>query len=174
MTSSALLVIDAQINMFAATNPVWSADQLLGRLVTLVERARAASVPIILVRNCGTEGEPDERGTPGWELHPALQPKNGELLLDKTTNDTFESTALDKNLKDRGIRHLIIIGLQSEYCIAKTTSGALARDYEVTLVTDGHSTYADASQSAFDKSVAVNAQFAGRVKLATTAEVRFA
>ncbi len=173
MTSSAFILIDAQVNMFDPVSPVSSADLLLARLVTLVQRARAAHVPIVFVRNCGRAGDPDERGTPGWELHPLLRPADGDLVLDKTTGDTFASTRLRDELKARGIGHLVIAGLQSEYCVRETTLGALASGFEVTLVADGHSTYDGGGRSAGQKSAAVNAEFEGRVKLACAADVCF-
>jgi nicotinamidase-related amidase len=173
MTSSALLLIDAQVNMFNPASPVGSADLLLARLIALVKNARAAHILIVFVRNGGGPGEPDERGTPGWELHPALGPMAGELVLDKTTSDTFESTPLHDELKARRIGRLVVTGLQSEYCVTKTTVGALARGYEVTLVKDGHSTYDDRGRSALEISAAVNAELEGRVQLASTADIRF-
>jgi nicotinamidase-related amidase len=173
MTSSAFILIDAQVNMFDPSNPVGSAVPLLARLVNLAERSRAANVPIVFVRNCGKAGDPDERGKPGWELHPSLRPEAGDLVLDKTASDTFASTSLGDELKSRGITHLVIAGLQSEYCVRATTLGALARNFEVTLVTDGHSTYDGSGRSALQKSAAINKEFEGRVKLTNAADVRF-
>ncbi len=173
MTASALLLIDTQVNMFDPASPVAAAESLLPRLVALVRRARAAHLPIILVRNCGQPGDPDQRGTPGWELHPSLRPAEGDIVLDKTTQDTFASTALGDVLTARGISHLIIAGLQSEYCIRETTRGALARHFTVTLVSDGHSTYDGKEGTALQTSAAVNAEFAGRVTLAESDSLRF-
>jgi nicotinamidase-related amidase len=171
--ATALILIDAQVNMFDPSFPVSSAELLLARLVTLVARSRAAHVPIVFVRNCGRTGDPDERETPGWNLHPSFQPAGDDLVLDKTTGDTFASTSLDDELKIRGLTRLVIAGLQSEYCIRETVLGALARGFEVTLVTDGHSTYDGGGHSALQKSDAVNAEFKGRVKLTSTRDVHF-
>lgn len=173
MTASALLLIDTQVNMFDPASPVASAEPLLARLSSLVQRARAAHLPIILVRNCGQPGDPDQQSSPGWELHPSLRPKEGDVVLDKTTQDTFASTALGDLLKARGIGHLIIAGLQSEYCVRETTLGALARHLTVTLVSDGHSTYDGTKSTALQTSAAVNAEFAGRVTLAAADSLRF-
>ena len=45
-------------------------------------------------------------------------------------------------------------GLQSEYCIRATTLGALSRDLEVTLVSNGHGTYDSAGRAASEISAA--------------------
>src|SRR5262245_38068158 len=94
---TAFLLIDAQVNQFDPSfpMPVLDAEKLLERLKDLVARARAANVPVIFVRNCGGAIDPDQKGTPGWQLHPQLQPLDGELVLDKTTCNTFASTDLD-------------------------------------------------------------------------------
>ena len=61
MPATALLLIDAQVNMFDPANPVAGADALLSRLGQLLARARAAGAPVVFVRNCGGEADPDER-----------------------------------------------------------------------------------------------------------------
>ena len=171
--ASALLVIDAQVNMLGPRNPVSDADGLLVRLFTLIDRSRAARAPVIFIRNCGEPGDPDVRGTAGWELHPTLRPVDGELLLDKTTTDAFESTPLEGELKRLGATRLIIAGLQSDHCVKKTTLGALARGYDVTLVADGHSTYDSDGRSAPEISSSINAELANRAKVLAVNELRF-
>ena len=128
-----------------------------------------------MVRNCGGEADPDPdiMGTPGWELHPAIVPAAGEVILDKTTCDTFASTSLGEDLARLGVRRLVIAGLQSDYCIRETTLGALERGYAVTLVSDAHSTVDGGGKTAAEKSAAVNEELGGRARLVTADEVRF-
>ena len=172
-SANALLLIDLQANMFDPKNPVRSGDALLERVTGLLARARAAGTLVVFVRNCGGPGDPDVRGTSGWELQPRLRPARGELVLDKTTSDTFESTPLGDELTARGIKGVVIAGLQSEYCIRATTLGALSRNLEVTLVANGHSTFDGGGRTAPEISAAVNAELAGRARLANAEEVRF-
>src|SRR5262245_25805188 len=91
----ALVLIDLQKNMLDPENPVAGAEALSGRLQDLLGRARAARAPVVFVRNCGGDGDPDVKGTPGWELHSGFAPGKTEPVLDKTTCDTFASTDLD-------------------------------------------------------------------------------
>ena len=171
--ATALVIIDAQVNMFDPAHPVSAAGELLERLSGLLARARAARAPIVFVRNCGGPSDPDQRGTPGWELQPPLQPADGDLVLDKITCDTFASTPLGDELAARGVTAVVIAGLQSEYCIRETTAGALARNLDVTLVSNGHSTYGSGNRTASEISAAVNAELAGRARLVKSEEVRF-
>jgi len=169
---TALVLIDGQVNMFDPLNPVSEAKRLLTCLTKLVARSRAAKVPIVFVRNCGGIGDPDERGTPGWQLHPDLQPAPGDLVVDKTTGNTFASTQLDERLRALGVSHLIIAGLQSEFCVRDTALGALSGGYEVTLVSDAHSTYDGDGQTAQEISSTVNAEMQDRVTLRREEELQ--
>lgn len=173
MNSTALLLIDLQVNMFDPAGPVKGTDALLARVSALLVQARATRVPIIFVRNCGAAGDPDVRGTAGWELHPALQPREGEMIFDKTSNDTFASTNLDAELKRRNISHVVIAGLQSEFCIRATVRGALAHGYTVTLVADGHSTFDGSSEPAEQISQGINRELGNQVALARAADIAF-
>jgi len=173
MNSTALLLIDLQVNMFDPACPVKAAAALLARVSALLAQARAGQVPIIFVRNCGAAGDPDVRGTAGWELHPSLQPREGELIVDKISNDSFAATNLDAELKRREVSRLVIAGLQSEFCIRATVRGARALGYEVLLVADGHSTFDGNVQTAEQISGTVNDELRDQVTLALAADIVF-
>jgi nicotinamidase-related amidase len=170
---NALLIIDTQVNMFDPAHPVAGSGPLLQRIGDLVARARAARTPIVFVRNCGGPEDPDLKGTPGWELHPSLKPAAGDVVLDKTTDDTFASTALEDELVARKVDGVVIAGLQSDYCIRETTLGALARGLDVTLVEDAHSTYDGGGRSAAEISAGVNAELGDRAHLVRSGDVGF-
>lgn len=137
--SAALLVLDAQENMWAA--PLHRGGEVLFALMQLVSEARSAGAMVVFVRNVGAEGAPDAPGTPGFELHHALQPRPTELVLDKRAPDAFEGTELEAALKKRSISRVIIAGMQTELCIEATCRAADARDLEVVLAKGAHSTF---------------------------------
>lgn len=166
---SALLIVDAQVNMFEP-NPVADATGLLGRLESLVAGARAAEVPVVFIRNNGGAGDPDESGTEGWEIHPDLDPAEGELVVDKWQSDSFSADALRYFVKESGTDSVIIAGLQSDFCIQATARGAAQRGLDVVVVSDAHSTY-DGAESADDIIDEVNTRLGSTVRLFTTDEV---
>jgi nicotinamidase-related amidase len=43
-------------------------------------------------------------------------------------------------LSDLGVAHLFIVGAQTDACIRSTLHGAFVRGYDVTLVSDAHTT----------------------------------
>jgi nicotinamidase-related amidase len=139
--ATALLVIDAQVNMFAANNAVYGSETLLKTMSTLIARARSVGILIAYVQNNGGPGDPDEPGTHGWQIHPDLAPCENDIVIQKWIPDAFYHTRLQEELARRGIKQVIIMGMKTEYCIATTCRHAFALDYQVTLVKDGHSTY---------------------------------
>lgn len=44
-------------------------------------------------------------------------------------------------LQEKGIEHVILSGMQTEYCVDTTTRRACSEGYKVTLVSDAHSTF---------------------------------
>jgi nicotinamidase-related amidase len=96
---------------------------------------------VIFVRNNGSEGEPDETGTPGWHIHPAVSPKDSELIIDKEGANAFSGTDLHTELTHRNVEQIVLAGMQTEMCVAATVKEAAKRGFSVILVKDGHTTF---------------------------------
>ena len=141
MTNCALLILDAQVNMFSGDLHVYQADECLANLIYLAELARVQRVPVIFVMNEGGPGDPDEPGTPGWMLHPELGPRSGDIVLAKHTPDAFMGTQLYEVLEESEINQLVIAGMQTELCVTATCRRAYDIGYVVTLVEDSHTTF---------------------------------
>lgn len=134
----ALIVVDMQRAFIDGDGAVHGAAALLGRVERLVERARAARVPVILVQNDGPPGAPDESGSPGWAL--AVAPSPGDWVVRKTDDDAFDGTELQELLREAGTRRVVVVGVYSEMCVAATARGARSRGLVVVLPHDGHAT----------------------------------
>lgn len=141
MSDTALLIIDIQVGNFSEPDPVYNGNKLLAKVKNLIAKARSAQTPIIYIQNNGGKDDPDEYGTSGWEIHPMIQPAEGDVVIQKQTPDAFHETRLHHELKSRKIKSLIIAGLQIEYCIDTTCRRAFTLGYDVTLVKDAHSTW---------------------------------
>ena len=92
---------------------------------------------IIHVRNNGESGEPDQPHTSGWQL--ALPALPNEPVLGKWKNNAFVGTGLD-GLIERDA-DIVVVGMQSDFCIRATCSAALGRGNNVLLVSGAHATY---------------------------------
>lgn len=67
--------------------------------------------------------------------------RQGDRIVEKTTPDSFHKTNLNQVLQEKEIEHVIISGMQTEYCVDTTTRRAFSEGYKVTLVSDAHSTF---------------------------------
>ena len=172
--NTALIVIDLQRGMFTAGPAPHEGEAVLSRVAGLIERARAERVPVLHVRHDGGAGDPLQRGTPGWEIHPAVAPRSGEPVVDKTRCSAFWDTQLGEELRQRGIERLVIAGMQTEYCIDTSCRAASDLGYRVMLVEDGHTTF-DSAVLRADKIIAHHNQTlkSGFVQLTKASSVEF-
>jgi nicotinamidase-related amidase len=141
--AKAVVVVDMQEAHVAEAH---AGAAVVERIARLVERARAAGVPVVHVQHDGAAGEQTEPGTPGWELVPALRPAAGEPVLRKHSADAFLETSLEELLRDRGVATIVLCGYATDYCVASTARSALGRGFDVELVGDGHTTVADRAE----------------------------
>ena len=65
-----------------------------------------------------------------------IAPREGELVINKTSMGAFNSTALDQVLRNLGVTTLIVTGVSTECCVATTARDAGDRGYHVLLVED--------------------------------------
>lgn len=131
---SALLVVDLQVGVL---RQAWEAPRVLARVAALVDRARAAGVPVLWVQHGDDELRP---GSADWQWAPPLAPAPGEPRIDKRHNSAFEQTGLEAALAGLGVSHLVLAGAASNWCIRATAHAALERGYDLTLVADAHTT----------------------------------
>ena len=141
MTDTALLIIDMQVGNFSESNPIYNGNELLKKVRSLIVKGRAAQISIVYVQNNGGPDDPDEYGTPGWEIQSSIAPVEGDVIIQKQTPDAFNKTNLHHELESKGIKRLVIAGLQTEYCVDTTCRRAFSLGYNVILVRDAHSTW---------------------------------
>jgi nicotinamidase-related amidase len=77
------------------------------------------------------------RGEWGGEWHPDFAPKPGDLVAaEHWAQSGFANTNLDFLLKQKGITHVVVVGLLANTCIESTARFAMELGYHVTLVRD--------------------------------------
>ncbi|MFL6140480.1 MAG: isochorismatase family protein [Labedaea sp.] len=132
--NTALLVIDVQNGVVGHAH---DRDTVIGNIVALVDKARAAEVDVIWVQHNSDELP---RDSDSWQYVRELQWRDPEPVVQKAYGDSFEDTELESVLAARGIGRLIVAGAQSDACIRSTLHGAIVRGYDATLVSDAHTT----------------------------------
>lgn len=134
---TALLIIDVQRGLI---EPAYRSKEVMDAINSLLTRARTTATPVVYVQHDGPLGHGLEVGTAAWQIHPAIAPKEGEPVIHKRASDSFYDTPLQRELEARGVKHLVVVGGQTDYCIDTTCRRATTMGYTVTLVADAHTT----------------------------------
>ena len=61
-------------------------------------------------------------------------------MIHKRYNSAFAHTDLDQKLKTLGVSRIVLAGAMTNWCIRSTAYAAIDRGYDLTLVSDAHST----------------------------------
>ncbi|HEV2365298.1 MAG TPA: isochorismatase family protein [Caulobacteraceae bacterium] len=145
-----VIVIDLQTGMFdgVAEPPIADAERLTQNAREVIAWARGSGRPVAFVRHDGAPGDSLAPGKPGWAVWPALGQVPGEPTFSKSVGDAFSNPALGQWVEAAGASGVILLGAQSEMCVAETVKGALARGLDVTVVADAHGTWPSGGDTA--------------------------
>jgi nicotinamidase-related amidase len=131
---TALVVIDAQRGV---VGEAVDRDAVVARIGALVDRARQEAVPVVWVQHSDDDLPLQSEE---WQLVPELERLDSEPLVQKLYGDAFEATDLESVLASAAVGGLVVTGAQSDACVRSTIHGAFTRGYDVTLVSDAHTT----------------------------------
>lgn len=133
-SKSALVVVDARVGPLGS---VWESERITGNIEGLVRRARADGVPIVWMQHSDDELK---YGSAPWQLVPQFVPASSEVVIHKKFNSSFAGTDLDQRLTALCVSRMVLAGALTNWCICATAYAALDRGFDLTLVSDGHST----------------------------------
>jgi len=139
--NTALMIVDVQTGMFAESDPVANGDELLATINQLIAQARDAGPPIIYIQHDGAKNGLLDPDKPGWPIHPAIAPAEDDVVIRKCHSDSFQGTDLQRVLENYQIKRIVMVGIQTEYCVDTTCRRAYSLGYDVALVQDGHTTW---------------------------------
>lgn len=129
-----LLVVDVQTGVMRSA---WDSARIVQNIGTVVEKARSQHIPVIWVQHTDEDLVQD---TPDWQIVPELVPVAGETRITKNYNSAFEQTPLEEMLASFGTSRIVLTGAATNWCIRATAYAALERGYDLTLVSDAHTT----------------------------------
>jgi nicotinamidase-related amidase len=150
---AALVVIDVQKGGVMAQDTgiphMAGGDERYARIIELVERARAVSVPVVFIQEVhkrtlvdvgreldGAEGVHCLEGDTATELADGLDPRPDEYLIRKRRYSAFFATELELVLKSYGARTLLLVGGLTDVCVHYTFADAHQHDYRCRVITD--------------------------------------
>ena len=116
-----MVVVDVQVGVM---KEAWEAQRVIRNVSRAVERARSEAVPVIWVQHSNQELP---KGSAQWQWVPELVPAEGEALIHKKYNSSFEQTSFDSELARLGATHIVLAGAATNWCIRATADGALDR-----------------------------------------------
>ncbi len=139
-SNKALLVIDMQKGAFTPETPRFDTNGVVQRINGLAKAFRQMGFPVVFIQHDGNGTGEFEKNTWEWELLDELQVEPADIRLDKYANDVFYNSKLQLILAELNVAELIITGCATDFCVESTVQSALAKDYDVTVVADGHTT----------------------------------
>lgn len=76
------------------------------------------------------------RDTKEAQILPEVAPLDDEMVISKVTSSVFNSTNIDRVLRNLGIKNLIIMGVVTNGCVESSTRSAAELDYGTIVVED--------------------------------------
>ncbi|MBR2264465.1 MAG: cysteine hydrolase [Firmicutes bacterium] len=134
-----LLVIDMQKAL--VDEELYAYDTFIERTVRLVEAARKNGVEVIFVQHDAGSESGMSLGDEGFEIIDPISPEAGEKVFVKTINSCFGNKEFKRYMKQQDDKRLMIIGLQTNYCIDATVKSAFERGFEVIIPEGTNSTF---------------------------------
>lgn len=144
-----LLVVDTQK---AITNcELYQFDLFKSHVIELIKTARNNNIEIIYIRHDDGIGYELTKGNDGFEIYEGFQPVHGELVFDKSVNSAFKDTGLLEYLRQKEENTIVIVGLQTDYCIDATIKAGFEHGFKMIVPANANSTvdnqYMTAEQS---------------------------
>lgn len=150
--NTAVLIMDYQ-NDIVGAYPEALRNELLDKANTVLAGARRQGIPIIYVVVRFREGYPEispsdaarrgiresgrlREGTPGAEIHSAVTPKAGEVVVTKRRTGPFSTTDLAAVLNAQGIKTLVLMGVATSGVVLTTVRWAADTDYQLVVLAD--------------------------------------
>lgn len=160
--SPCLIVVDVQ-NAIVHTeeDTLHNKEVVVSNISNIIEKARLACIPVVYIQHSEPEGDFLENTEP-WKIADEVMPLETETIIEKTTCDSFFNTTLQAHLSSLNVHDLIIVGMQTEYCIDTTVRSAFGKAYKCTVVSDAHSTFDSKYLSAEHMILHMNDMWSGR------------
>lgn len=143
-SARALLVIDVQQEYFAGALPITHPAGHLEQILAVMDAAAQHKVPTAVVRHHQADPESPmfRLNSPMWELHPEVESRPRDVLIDKQMPGSFTGTDLKKWLDSIAADTISIAGYMTHICCDTTARQAMHEGYKVEFLRDATGTLA--------------------------------
>jgi nicotinamidase-related amidase len=139
---TALIIVDVQKGF---DDPRWGKRNNLNaeaNIAKLLEVWRTTNRPIFHIQHSSQlKGSLLSHGSSGHAIKEIVAPKAAEPVLQKKVNSAFIGTDLEKQLHNRRIRTVVIVGLTTDHCVSTTARMAGNLGFETYVVSDATATF---------------------------------
>ena len=134
-----LLVVDMQKGI--VDEDLYDYQNFMSRTVMLIDAARKNDVEVIFVQHDAGEGSGLSTEDEDFEIIDVIKPGKGEKVFVKKINSCFGNRDFREYMEKQEDKRLMIIGLQTNYCIDATVKSAFERGIEVIIPEGTNSTF---------------------------------
>lgn len=135
-----LLVIDTQKGI--TDDRLYCFEQLRANIKTLIAQARESGVEVIYVRHDDGPGTGFSVGDDEFQIFEEFAPREGEKIFDKVVNSALHpSVGLSAYLAKKGEKQLMVVGMQTDFCIDATIKSGFDLGCEMIVPEHTNSTF---------------------------------
>ena len=124
-------------------------DTTVPAIGRLLEAARQADCRVIYTRIAALTQDGGDLGwryrhwnmtagvdEPDSQILPEVAPRDGEIVINKTTTSAFIGSHIDRVLRNLGMRQLVVCGVMTSGCVESTVRDAADSGYAVLVAED--------------------------------------
>jgi nicotinamidase-related amidase len=134
-----LIVIDIQKGI--TDERLYDFDGFIKNVTSIIDAARKNNVEIIYVQHDDGPGTGFSFGDKDFEIADQVAPKENEKIFIKTINSCFGNNDLANYLRESKEKDLMIVGLQTNFCVDASVKSAFERGYKVIVPKGTNSTF---------------------------------
>ena len=138
--TKALLIIDMQKGSFTKETPRYDTEGVCERINVVGHFFRAQDWPVIHIQHDGSKEGVFIPDSNIWQIIDQIKVKEQDLNIQKSANDAFLNSSLDATLRGNGINEIWISGCATDFCVNATVLSGLARNFDVRVLSDCHTT----------------------------------
>jgi nicotinamidase-related amidase len=142
VTRQALLVIDVQNEYFTGRLPVTFPEGSRDNILKAMDNASRAGMPVVVIQHTAPSKDSPtfRRGSDGWRLHPEIDKRKRDILIEKILPGSFTGTELERWLQEKGIERVAICGYITQMCCDTTARQAFHLGFQVDFLSDATGT----------------------------------
>ncbi|MBQ9825552.1 MAG: cysteine hydrolase [Firmicutes bacterium] len=134
-----LIVIDMQKGILS--EGLYDLKGVLENVAKVIDAARNSGTEVIYVKHDDGPGSGFTFGDEDYEIADEIAPANGEKVFVKTIPSSFSNKEFAAYLEGTKDDALMIVGLQTDFCIDSTVKSAAERGYRVIVPKGTNSTF---------------------------------